>query len=72
LQQAVYISAELSNPAKQLPLAIHTAIPTIIACFIAVNTAYYILLPWSVVSTTDSVAVVCAHHPLLSDALISC
>ncbi|KAJ1333250.1 solute carrier family 7 (L-type amino acid transporter) member 9/15 [Microdochium nivale] len=55
--KAVYISAELSAPAKQLPLAINTAIPTIIVCFLAANAAYYVLLPWDVVSATDSVAV---------------
>jgi L-asparagine transporter-like permease len=60
--KAIYITAELSAPARQLPLAINTAIPIIIAGFIAVNTAYYILLPWDVVSTTDSVAVVCIHN----------
>lgn len=57
--QAIYISAELSKPAVQLPLALNTSIPTIILCFITANAAYYILLPWNVVSTTDSVAVVC-------------
>ena len=56
--QAIYISAELSRPAIQLPLAINTALPTIILCFLAANAAYYILLPWDIVSTTDSVAVV--------------
>ncbi|KAH9908403.1 amino acid transporter [Xylariomycetidae sp. FL2044] len=55
--KAIYISAELSAPARQLPLAINSAVPTIILCFIAANAAYYILLPWNVVSTTDSVAV---------------
>ncbi|KAI0204953.1 amino acid transporter [Astrocystis sublimbata] len=55
--KAIYISAELSAPAKQLPLAINSAIPTIVLCFLAANAAYYILLPWNVVSTTDSVAV---------------
>lgn len=39
-------------------MAINTSIPTIILCFITANAAYYILLPWKVVSTTDSVAVV--------------
>ena len=58
--QAIYISAELSAPARQLPLALNTAIPTIIFCFLTANAAYYILLPWDVVSTTDSVAVVSA------------
>ncbi|KAK4193162.1 amino acid permease-domain-containing protein [Podospora australis] len=55
--KAIYVSAELSAPAKQLPRAINTSIPTIIVCFITANAAYYILLPWDVVSTTDSVAV---------------
>lgn len=57
-KQAIYISAELSEPARQLPIALNTSIPTIILCFIAANASYYILLPWKVVSTTDSVAVV--------------
>ncbi|KAJ9293601.1 hypothetical protein DTO271G3_7680 [Paecilomyces variotii] len=55
--KAIYISAELSSPARQLPLALNTAIPTIILCFIAANAVYYILLPWNVISTTNSVAV---------------
>ncbi|KAK1757768.1 amino acid transporter [Echria macrotheca] len=55
--KAIYISAELSKPAIQLPLALNTSIPTIILCFITANAAYYVLLPWKVVSTTDSVAV---------------
>ncbi|KAI0841335.1 amino acid transporter [Hypoxylon sp. FL0890] len=55
--KAIYISAELKAPARQLPLAINSAVPTIILCFITANAAYYILLPWNVVSTTDSVAV---------------
>ncbi|KAK7745145.1 hypothetical protein SLS62_009944 [Diatrype stigma] len=55
--KAIYISAELSAPARQLPLAINTAVPTIVLSFIATNAAYYVLLPWDVVSTTDSVAV---------------
>lgn len=60
--KAIYVSAELSAPARQLPLAINSSIPTIILCFIAANAAYYILLPWDVVSTTDSVAVVCLGY----------
>ncbi|KAI9369623.1 amino acid/polyamine transporter I [Aspergillus egyptiacus] len=62
--KAIYFTAELSAPARQLPLAINTAIPIIILCFIAVNTAYYVLLPWDVVSTTDSVAVTAFNHLL--------
>ncbi|KAK5658956.1 hypothetical protein OQA88_1774 [Cercophora sp. LCS_1] len=60
--KAIYISAELSEPATQLPLALNTSIPTIILCFVAANASYYILLPWKVVSTTDSVAVTAITH----------
>jgi L-type amino acid transporter 9 len=38
-------------------LTINTAIPTIFLCFFVANASYYILLPWDVVSTSDSVAV---------------
>ncbi|GFN18261.1 amino acid transporter [Aspergillus tubingensis] len=61
---AIYVSAELSSPARQLPLAINTAVPIVILSFIAVNIAYYILLPWRVVSTTNSVAVTSFSHLL--------
>lgn len=57
-EKGIYVSAELSDPVRQLPLAINTAVPTIILCFLATNAAYYVLLHWDVVSTTDSVAVV--------------
>ncbi|KAK4098564.1 hypothetical protein N658DRAFT_526139 [Parathielavia hyrcaniae] len=55
--KAIYVSAELSAPARQLPLAINTSIPTIISCFLAANAACYILLPWDVVAMTDSTAI---------------
>ncbi|CAI4215642.1 unnamed protein product [Parascedosporium putredinis] len=55
--KAIYVSEELSSPNRQLPLAINTAIPTVILCFIVANAAYYVLLPWDSISTTDSVAV---------------
>ncbi|KAH9433489.1 hypothetical protein MCOR02_005537 [Pyricularia oryzae] len=55
--KAVYVSPDLKNPSKQLPKAINTALPTIILCFVAANAAYYVLLPWVVVPTSDTVAV---------------
>lgn len=62
--KAVYVTAELSAPARQLPLAINSAVPTIVLCFVATNAAYYVLLPWDVISTTDSVAVVSTFVPI--------
>ncbi|KAL5598959.1 hypothetical protein BROUX41_003722 [Berkeleyomyces rouxiae] len=55
--KAVYVSSELRDPVRQLPLAINTAIPTIISAFIAAIASYYVLLPWTEVSITDSIAV---------------
>lgn len=56
--KANYVAAELRRPKKQLPLAVNTAIPTIILCYVAANAVYYVLLPWKVVSNTDAAAVV--------------
>ncbi|KAL2271381.1 hypothetical protein VTJ83DRAFT_752 [Remersonia thermophila] len=62
--KAIYISAELSNPARQLPLAFNTALATVLLCFLTANASYYVLLPWDVVSTTDSVAVTAINRLL--------
>jgi L-asparagine transporter-like permease len=56
--QAVYVSEELSRPEKQLPLAINSALSITIVSFLVANAAFYVLLPWQVIATTDSVAVV--------------
>lgn len=55
--KAVYVSSDLQKPASQLPRAINTALPTIVACFVAANAAYYVLLPWVMIPATDTVAV---------------
>ncbi|KAF2651763.1 amino acid transporter [Lophiostoma macrostomum CBS 122681] len=60
--KANYVAAELKKPSSQLPLAINTAIPTIIVCYVAANAVYYILLPWNVVSITDAAAVTAVTH----------
>jgi L-asparagine transporter-like permease len=67
--KTIYISAELKNPTKQLPLTVNTAIPTIVLCYVAANAAYYILLPWKVVSTTDSIAVVSVNYQRLARSI---
>ncbi|KAL2204342.1 amino acid transporter [Sarocladium strictum] len=55
--KAVYVSEELSRPEKQLPLAINSALSITIVSFLVANAAFYVLLPWQVIATTDSVAV---------------
>lgn len=55
--KANYAAGELQNPAKQLPLAINTALPVIISCYLLVNAAYYVLLPWNQIGLSDAIAV---------------
>ncbi|KAF2182469.1 amino acid transporter [Zopfia rhizophila CBS 207.26] len=60
--KANYVAAELRHPSEQLPLAVNTAIPTIILCYVAANTVYYVLLPWKLISITDAAAVTAVTH----------
>jgi len=55
--KANYVAGELQSPARQLPLAINFALPTVILSYVLVNAAYYILLPWNAVALTDAIAV---------------
>lgn len=52
------IVAEMRDPVRDLPRAVHTAIPTVAICFVLVNLAYYIVLPWKDVQASDAIAVV--------------
>jgi L-type amino acid transporter 9 len=58
------VAGELREPARQLPLAINTAIPTVILSYVLVNAAYYILLPWKVIGRSDAIAVVAIKNLL--------
>lgn len=57
-QKANFVASEIRNPTKNLPLAIHMAMAVLIVCYEFANAAYYILLSWETVSSSDSVAVV--------------
>lgn len=52
------IVAEMRDPVRDLPRAVHTAIPTVTICFVLANLAYYIILPWKDVQASDAIAVV--------------
>lgn len=56
--QVNLIVAEMRDPVRDLPRAIHTAVPTVAICFVLANLAYYIILPWKVVQASDAIAVV--------------
>lgn len=48
----------MQNASHDLPKAIHTAIPTVICCFILTNLSYYLILPWDALGSSNAVAVV--------------
>lgn len=54
-----YVSSEMKNPTKDLPRVIFAGVPIVIIFYLLANTAYYAVLPESVVMNTNTVAIVC-------------
>ena len=52
-----WVTGEMRHPARDLPLVIHTAMPTVIVCYLLANISYYLVLPSSVVSSSNVIAV---------------
>ncbi|KAF2450003.1 amino acid transporter [Karstenula rhodostoma CBS 690.94] len=52
------VASEIRHPGQALPKAIKAAMVVVLGSYELVNLAYYILLPWSTVSSSDAVAVV--------------
>lgn len=52
------VASEIQDPGKALPKAIQAAMIIVLGSYELVNIAYYILLPFSAVSSNDAVAVV--------------
>ena len=47
----------MRNPTRDLPRVIHTGMPVVIASYLLANTAYYLVLPGSVINKSNTVAV---------------
>ncbi|KAF9327700.1 hypothetical protein BG006_009034 [Podila minutissima] len=52
-----YVSSEMKNPTKDLPRVIFAGVPIVIIFYLLANTAYYAVLPESVVMNTNTVAI---------------
>ncbi|KAF1363986.1 amino acid transporter [Lizonia empirigonia] len=52
-----YVTAEFKNPARDLPHVIHTSLPLVILCYILANISYFLVLPTSVIESSNTVAV---------------
>ncbi|KAF2267835.1 amino acid transporter [Lojkania enalia] len=58
------VASEIIDPGRSLPKAIKAAMAVVLSCYELVNIAYYILLPWDMMSSTNAVAVQAAKSLL--------
>lgn len=54
------VASEIQNPGRALPRAIKAAMVVVLSSYELVNIAFYILLPWDKLSSTNAVAVAAA------------
>jgi amino acid transporter len=57
LTQANYVTGELINPSRDLPRVIHTSLFIVILSYLAANLSYFLVLPSSVINSSNTVAV---------------
>jgi amino acid transporter len=62
--KANFVASEIRDPGRSLPQAIKTAMTVVLLSYELVNAAYYILLPWDTMSTSNAVAVAAASSLL--------
>lgn len=48
----------MKDPSRDLPRVIHFAMPTVLCCYILINMAYYVVIPWNELSASKAIAVV--------------
>jgi amino acid transporter len=51
------VTGEFKNPRRDLPRAIHTAMPVVIICYMMANVAYFFVLPVSTIAKSNTIAV---------------
>jgi len=52
-----FVTGELLNPTRDLPLIVHTTFPLVITAYLLANTAYFLVLPLSINFTSETIAV---------------
>ncbi|XP_065678724.1 b(0,+)-type amino acid transporter 1 [Hydra vulgaris] len=57
-----YVTEELKNPTRDLPLAIMIGIPLVTGCYVMVNIAYLTVLTSAEIASSNAVAVTLAHQ----------
>jgi len=71
--QVNFVIGELLNPSRDLSRIVHTTFPLVITAYLLANTAYFLVLPFSVSFTSETIAVAFGDQVLGSiGALIFC
>ncbi|RPA72152.1 amino acid transporter [Ascobolus immersus RN42] len=52
-----YVVGEMKHPTRDLPRVIHTAMPVVISSYLLANMAYYFVLPYAIIGSSNTVAV---------------
>lgn len=52
-----YVAGEFKNPSRDVPRVLHTAMPTVIICYILANVSYFFVLPQVTINRSTTVAV---------------
>lgn len=48
----------MKDPSRDLPRVVHFGMPTVLCCYILINMAYYVVIPWDELSASNAIAVV--------------
>ena len=67
-----YVTEEIDNPYRNLPIAIFVAIPLVTLCYVLVNISYFTVMTLVEISDSTAVAVVGYIYTLLVFAYFRC
>ena len=60
-----YVTEEIINPSRNLPLSVIIAIPLVTVCYLLVNISYLLVMSPAEMMISDAVAVVSIRHLLV-------